>query len=68
MKRSATQLWYLANLLVLPFSVGSHREEGGPCWDVGEHAQGLGVGLNLAGQGLPDSRVEGPMVGANLLE
>eukprot|EP00983_Pelagomonas_calceolata_P047355 1140610-Pelagomonas_calceolata.AAC.2 len=22
----------------LPISVGSHRQEGGPCWDVGEHA------------------------------
>eukprot|EP00983_Pelagomonas_calceolata_P129318 1161596-Pelagomonas_calceolata.AAC.7 len=43
-------------------------EEGGPCWDVGEHAWGLGVGLKLAGQGLPDSRVVGPMVVANLLE
>eukprot|EP00983_Pelagomonas_calceolata_P070304 1150740-Pelagomonas_calceolata.AAC.2 len=48
-------------------------EEGGPSWDVGEHAQGYGVGLKLAGQGLPDSRVVGPMPwdpsgGANLLE
>eukprot|EP00983_Pelagomonas_calceolata_P038527 1136818-Pelagomonas_calceolata.AAC.1 len=54
----------------LPFNVliGSHRKEGGPCWEVGWHASGLGVGLELAGQGLPDSRVVGPMVGNNLLE
>eukprot|EP00983_Pelagomonas_calceolata_P124817 1161146-Pelagomonas_calceolata.AAC.1 len=45
----------------VPGPVGSHREEGGPCWDVGEHAWGLGVGLKLVGQGLPDSCVVGPM-------
>eukprot|EP00983_Pelagomonas_calceolata_P134642 1162078-Pelagomonas_calceolata.AAC.8 len=32
--------------------VGSHREKGGPCWDVGWYAYGLGVGLGLAVQGL----------------
>eukprot|EP00983_Pelagomonas_calceolata_P005290 172328-Pelagomonas_calceolata.AAC.1 len=47
-------------ILITPYQ-GSHREEGGPCWDVGGHAQGLGVGLEIAGQGLPDSRVVGPM-------
>eukprot|EP00983_Pelagomonas_calceolata_P133687 1161986-Pelagomonas_calceolata.AAC.5 len=51
----------------------SHRP-GWPLCERGVHAEmlesllyGLGVGLELAGQGLPDSRVVGPMVEANLL-
>eukprot|EP00983_Pelagomonas_calceolata_P008744 285466-Pelagomonas_calceolata.AAC.2 len=41
---------------------------GGPCWEVGGHAEGSKVGLELAGQGLPDSRLIGPIVEANLLD
>eukprot|EP00983_Pelagomonas_calceolata_P074303 1152506-Pelagomonas_calceolata.AAC.1 len=49
------------------FRGGVSQEEGGPCRDARGHAQGLGVSLELAGQGLPDRRVIGPMVEANLL-
>eukprot|EP00983_Pelagomonas_calceolata_P068742 1150051-Pelagomonas_calceolata.AAC.1 len=32
-------LFYImpSDLVLFPVTLGSHREEGGPCWDVGGH-------------------------------